>query len=126
MLQPGDILCFKAQEVAGRLFLSDNHRHLGLFHTLNNGHDLLRFKDVADLMSETWGEKIQYDATKASFFEAYAAFGKGRVQLLWDQFQFEQECEVGWERNDVAERMLGRKPKTLRDWLQEHRDRLLS
>ena len=60
-------------EVAGRLFLSDNHRHIGQFHTLNNGHDLMRYSDVAELMSEVFGEKITHDGSKEAFFDAYYA-----------------------------------------------------
>jgi hypothetical protein len=34
--------------------------------------------------------------------------------------EYERENEVVWARNDFVERMLGRKPRTVRDWLQEH------
>ena len=111
-------------EVAGRLFLSDNHRHIGQLHTLNNGYDILRFVDVAQLMSEVWNEPIRYDSSKEAFFATYAEIGVRR-QYLWDFFQYEQDNEVVWARNDFVERMLGRKPKTLRDWLIEHRDAIL-
>ena len=111
-------------EVAGRLFLSDNHRHIGQLHTLNNGYDILRFADVAQLMSEVWNEPIRYDSSKEAFFATYAEIGVRR-QYLWDFFQYEQDNEVVWARNDFVERMLGRKPKTLRDWLIEHRDAIL-
>ena len=111
-------------EVAARLFLSDNHRHIGQLHTLNNGHDILRFEDVARLMSEVWNEPISYDSSKESFFTTYAGMGPRR-QYLWDFFQYEQDNEVVWARNDFVERMLGRKPTTLRDWLVEHRDVIL-
>ncbi|KAJ4154522.1 hypothetical protein NW754_001470 [Fusarium falciforme] len=33
-------------EVAGRLFLSDNARHIGAFHTMNDGHDWLTFSEI--------------------------------------------------------------------------------
>ncbi|HKR90200.1 MAG TPA: NmrA family NAD(P)-binding protein [Phenylobacterium sp.] len=111
-------------EVAGRLLLSDNHRHIGQFHTLNNGHDLLRFHEVAELMSEAWNEPISYDGSKESFFASYPQIGP-RLQVLWDFFQYEQDNEVVWARNDFVERTLGRKPTTLRDWLIEHRDAVL-
>lgn len=61
-------------EIAARLFLSDN-RHIGQFHTLNNGHDLMRFSEVAQLMSEVWGVPITHDASRESFFAAYPNFG---------------------------------------------------
>lgn len=111
-------------EVAGRLFLSDNHRHIGQFHTLNNGHDLLRFQEVAAMLSETYGEPIQYDGSKEGFYAEYAFMGPFRDEL-WNFFQYEQDNEVVWARNDFVERTLGRKPVTLREWLVEHRDALM-
>ena len=112
-------------EVAGRLFISDDHRHIGQFHTLNNGHDILRFSEVARLMSEVFGREIVHDGRRDSFFREYAALGEVRLSYLWDFFQYEQENEVVWARNDFVERTLGRKPLTLRLWLQEHQQALL-
>ena len=111
-------------EVAARLLLSDNHRHIGQLHTVNNGHDLLRFQEVGQLMSEVWNEPIAYESSKDAFFATYAQMG-ARRQYLWDFFQYEQDNEVVWACNDFMERMLGRKPTTLRDWLIEHRDAIL-
>ena len=112
-------------EVAGRLFLSDNHRHIGQFHTLNNGHDLMRFSDVAEVMSDVFGEKITHDGSKEAFFDAYAHLGDVR-QVLWDFFEYERANEVVWARNDFVERTLGRQPVTVRAWLQEHAEALLA
>lgn len=112
-------------EAAARLLLCDNHRHIGQFHTLNNGHDLLRFSDVAQLMSEVFGETITYDGSKAAFFDAYAPMGELR-QLLWDFFEYERANEVVWAPNNFLERTLGRKPITVRQWLEEHAAALLA
>ncbi len=111
-------------ECGARLLLSDNHRHIGQFHTLNNGQDILRFQQVASLMSELWGEPIGYDGTRESFFARYAHIGP-RLEILWEFFQYEQDNEVAWARNDCLEQILGRKPTSLREWLIEHRDVLL-
>jgi uncharacterized protein YbjT (DUF2867 family) len=112
-------------EVAGRLFLSDNHRHIGQFHTLNNGHDLMRFSDVAELMTEAFGEKITHDGSKEAFFNEYSAQMGERSTAIWNFLEYEMENEVVWARNDFVERMLGRKPLTVREWLQEHAHLLL-
>ena len=109
-------------EVAGRLFLTDNHRHIGQFHTLNNGHDLMRYSDAAKLMSEVLGEKITHDGSKESFFAAYPHL----AERLWKFFEYERDNEVIWARNDFVERMLGRKPRTLREWFGEHAQSLLT
>ena len=119
-LDPRDIA-----EVAGRLFLSDNHRHIGQFHSMNNGHDILRFGEVAGLMSELWREPITYDDSKSAFFEEYAYMGEARLQFLWAFFEYERDNEVVWARNDFVERMLGRKPVTVRDWLISHEGEIL-
>ena len=111
-------------EVAGRLFLSDNHRHIGQLHTLNNGQDIMRFGEVAQLMSEVWGIPITHDSSKESFLSTYAHIGP-RLEELWDFFQYEQDNEVVWARNDFVERILGRKPKTVREWLIEHREAIM-
>jgi uncharacterized protein YbjT (DUF2867 family) len=112
-------------EVAGRLFLSDNHRHIGQFHTLNNGHDLMRFSDVAEVMSEVFGEKITHDGSKEAFLNAYTHLGEIR-HVLWDLFEYERANEVVWARNDFVERTLGRQPVTVRAWLQEQAEALLA
>lgn len=113
-------------EVAGRLFLSSNHRHIGQFHTLNNGHDLMRFHEVEELLSEILGEPVAYDSSREAFFETYAFMGEPVLNQIWEFFQYEQDNEVVWARNDFVERTLGRKPTTLREWLIEHRDILLA
>lgn len=111
-------------EVAARLFLSRNHRHIGQFHTLNNGHDLLRFQQVADLIGELFGEPITYDGSRESFDKAYGFMGPG-AEFTWQFLHYEQDNEVVWALNDFVERTLGRKPTKLRDWLLEHRDMLI-
>lgn len=112
-------------EVAARVILSDNHRHIGQFHTLNNGLDLMGFADVASLMSEVFGVAIAHDASRDAFLAIYEPVIGARTEMLWDFFQYEQDNEVVWARNDFVERTLGRKPLTLREWLEEHRGALV-
>lgn len=57
-------------EVTTRLFLSDNAKHISLFHTMNNGQDWLTFKEVAGIMSEVFEEPIAYDG----IYEAFAHY----------------------------------------------------
>jgi uncharacterized protein YbjT (DUF2867 family) len=113
-------------EVAARILLSDNHRHIGQFHTMNNGQDILRFSEIAELMSEVWGVPIIHDPSREAFFEAYAvAVGRDKLSYLWDFFEYERDNEVVWARNDFVERTLGRKPMSVRQWLIDHRAALL-
>ena len=49
------------------LLLSDNHRHIGQTYHLDNGHDVMWFDEVADLMTEVWGEKITFDGSDETY-----------------------------------------------------------
>ncbi|MCW8378657.1 NAD(P)H-binding protein [Streptomyces justiciae] len=112
-------------EVGARLFLSQDRRHIGQAHLLNNGHDLMRFSEAVELMSDVLGEKITHDASREAFFAAYSQRLGARCSELWEFLEYEKTYEVAWSRNDFVERTLGRKPLTLRDWLLEHAERLL-
>jgi hypothetical protein len=46
---------------------------------------------------------------------------KGVAEYLWDFFTYEAENSAFQSLNDVAERILQRKPMTLRAFFQEHR-----
>jgi uncharacterized protein YbjT (DUF2867 family) len=115
----------EAGEVAARIMLSDNHRHIGQFHTLNNGHDLMRFSDVANLMSDVFGTPIAHEASKEAFVAAYAHNMGPFTENLWNFFMYEQDNEVVWALNDFVERTLGRKPRTVREWLEEHKTQIM-
>jgi len=112
-------------EAAGRVLLSDNHRHIGQFHTLNNGHDLMRYDDIARLMSQVFGEKIGYDGSKERFLSEYETLYGPILPMLWEFFEYEQDNEEVWALNDFMERTIGRKPITLREWLMENKRALL-
>jgi hypothetical protein len=109
-----------------RLLLSPNHRHIGQFHTMNNGYDLLRFHEVADLLGEVLGEPVSYDCSPEAFRQTYAFMGERALGIIAAFFAYEERNEVVWARNDFVERMIGRKPKTLREWLLEHREYFLA
>ncbi|TDZ25203.1 NAD(P)H azoreductase [Colletotrichum orbiculare MAFF 240422] len=114
-------------EVAGRLFLSPDARHVGAFHTMNNGHDRLRFADVAAIVSEVLGVPVAYDGSFGAFSEVYApVMGARMVRAMWDFFKFEEANEETWALNDFVERTLGRRPQTVRGWLLEHEETLLA
>ena len=114
-------------EVAGRLLLSDNAKHIGQFHTMNNGTDWLEFKEVAEMISEILGEPVSYDGSQEAFLSFYGPhMGIDRANGLWNFFKFEEANEVCWALNNFVERTLGRKPKTVREWLLEHREVLFA
>ncbi|KAH6977518.1 hypothetical protein BKA56DRAFT_674327 [Ilyonectria sp. MPI-CAGE-AT-0026] len=104
-------------EAAARLLLSPDERHIGLFHNINNGTDLLRIEDVAQVMGRVWQVEVTADTSKEGFLNEYTGISKERREYLWEFFKFEKCNEVCWSLNDFAERILGRKPKTLVQWL---------
>jgi uncharacterized protein YbjT (DUF2867 family) len=112
-------------EVAGQLLLSDDAKHIGLFHTMNNGADWLEFQEIALILGEVLGREISYDGSEESFVRFYEPIiGPVAVKTMWHFFKFEQANEVCWALNNFVERTIGRKPKTVREWLVEHRQDL--
>jgi uncharacterized protein YbjT (DUF2867 family) len=113
-------------EAAARVFLSGEPGYLHHVHTLNNGHDLLSGSEVAELMSEVLQQPVYYDGTMESYLAMTSerleqTFGrKGAGEYLWNFFEYEKSVEINWSLNDFLERTLGRKPTTLRAWIQEH------
>ena len=86
----------------------------------------MRFSDAPDVMSKVFHqEPIVHDGTRERFFAEYKNLGEVRLKYLWDFFQYEQENGVVRARNDFVERILGRKPLSLSNWLHEHREQLL-
>ncbi|KAF4429639.1 hypothetical protein FACUT_9047 [Fusarium acutatum] len=115
-----------AAEVAGRLFLSDNAKHIGAFHTMNNGHDWLSFEEVAGILSDELGESIAFDGSYEGFMEFWGPRMGQKAERLWNFFKFEQANEEQWALNNFVERIMGRKPITVRGWIVEHKDGLLN
>lgn len=113
-------------EIAARLLLSNDRRHIGIFHTVNNGTDFLQFSEIAQLMSSLWGETITYDGSKDGFFSEYGdKIDAQTLAFLWNFFGYERSVEVAWAPNQCAEIILGRKPRTLSQWLSENRSAIL-
>jgi uncharacterized protein YbjT (DUF2867 family) len=138
MSSPRQVLYFdpgELGEVAARILLSDDARHIGGSYQCDNGQDLLTFEDAANMMTEVFGVKIAYDGSEEGFMReigeparAYWAnvggFARGQdpAEYFLAYWRFEQANEHAWRRTDFAERILQRRPKTLRQWLIENRD----
>lgn len=114
-------------EVAARLLLSDDARHIGQFYTLNNGQPGISTEQVAALMSDVFQRPIAYDGSREGFMNFFAPLLEARLVpealpgYLWDFFEFEDANAPAWVPNQFVERTLGRQPLTVRAWLQEHR-----
>lgn len=118
-------------EIGANLLLSPDERHLHQFLTLNNGQDLLSVEEVAQMLSDVLKVEIGRDPSRQGFIDAYGAQlarRRGRpdaaAQTL-DFLEYEQGNSAFQSLNDAAERILGRKPTSLRSWLMEHRAKFL-
>ncbi|VUC29449.1 unnamed protein product [Clonostachys rosea] len=112
-------------EIAGKLLISDNAKHIGAFHTMNNGQDWLTFKEVSVILSEVLDQPVGYDGSYEGFAEAFGPKLGPALDTLWAFFKFEELNEENWALNGFSERILGRKPCTVREWIIEHKEKLL-
>lgn len=108
------------------MLVNTNARHIGQFHTLNNGQDNLFIGETVQILREVLLMDIEYDSSQESFYEGFApavAFGapKELPEYLWNFFRYEDANDVAWSLNDCLETLLGRKPMSVRSWIQEHR-----
>jgi uncharacterized protein YbjT (DUF2867 family) len=114
-------------EIAARLLLSPDRRYLHQFLTINNGHDLLTSDAVAAIMSDVLCEQISYDGSRETFLREVSEIWerrynrKGVAEYVWNFFAYGAENAAYHSMNDLAERILKRKPMTLRAFFQEHR-----
>ncbi|WP_313805848.1 NmrA family NAD(P)-binding protein [Sphingobium sp.] len=117
-------------EAAARILLSDDHRHLHQFHTLNNGQDNLHEHEVVEMMRDVLRIDISYDPSREALFAIMQpAVDLGFIppelpEYLWEFFRYEDDNDVAWVLNTFLERTLGRKPTTMRSWIQEHAGQL--
>jgi nucleoside-diphosphate-sugar epimerase len=114
-------------EAAADVFLSTNGDAMHGVVTLNNGQDLLRGRDIANLMGEVIQSPIEFDGTRDSYLMAYSTAleqkfkRKHAAEYLWSYFEYERSVEHNWVLSNSLELILGRRPTTLRAWIDEHR-----
>lgn len=110
-------------ECAATLLLSNDRRHIGASYHLNNGNDLVYFKEIAAMLSDILQEEVRYDDSEEAFRKYNADGLKALLKnpeadtLVLEMFKFEKAHEHAWRRSDIVEYFLGRPAKNLRDWL---------
>lgn len=113
-------------ECAAVLLLSNDRRHVGATYHLNNGHDLLSFREFAELLSDVLGEKVTFHDDEERFLaynsQPLAEFLKipDAGDLILEMIKFEKANEHAWRRSDTVQYLLGRPAKKLRNWLEEN------
>ena len=119
-IDPGDL-----GEAAARIILQESDRHLGQLYHLNNGSDHLFFSEIADVISDVLQERVVHNDA-VEFWETrmghkyVSLFGERADEYFKAYYEFEQAYQFAFHRSDVLERLLGRKPKTLRAWVEQN------
>lgn len=113
-------------EVTARLILSGDDRHVGQTYDLDNNHDVIPWSDVADMMSSVLMRSIAYDPSPEGFLAQVGplyirkmGFEEAADYFL-QYFSWESQMDLAWRRTDFVERVLGRRPKTLRAWIEQN------
>ncbi len=116
---------------AAAILLSPNQRQIGLTYHLDNGHDMMWFDEVAEMMSEVFGEEITYDGSDETFLrlcgdDVNRLIGRpDAAQYALRYFRWEQDIETIWVKSDIVEHLTGRPATPLRDWLTANRQAIL-
>lgn len=137
MSSPRKVLYFdpgELGEVAARIFLSDDARHIGGSYQCDNGHDFLSYAEVAEMMTDAFGTEILYDGSEEGFLREIGepareywsnvggfANGQDPAEYFLAYWRFEQANEHAWRRTDFTKRILQRQPKTMEQWLEENK-----
>lgn len=116
---------------AAALLLTDGVRHIGNTYHLDNGHDVMWFEELADLMTEAFGETITYEGSDEYFLEknkemlAQFMGHPDAADYFLEYMQFEQDNEQIWSRTGIVPFLTGRPAKKLADWLHENKQAIL-
>ncbi|HKS49823.1 MAG TPA: NmrA family NAD(P)-binding protein [Amycolatopsis sp.] len=113
-------------EAAARLLLQPHSREHDGYVRHITGTERIRFSEVAALMTEVLGVDIAYEddpqTFKAELGEVFKAqFGPSALDWLLAFSENEQKEEVLFIVTDELRHLLGREPRTLREWIEENR-----
>ncbi len=110
-------------EVAADI-LAQPDRHLGQAYTLT-GQEAPDFAEVAQVLSEEVGRPVRYEPASVPAYLRHLRTGRG---LSWPQALLYARLHVGlrWGEGNRPTpdlpRLLGRPPRTVRDYVHDHRD----
>lgn len=110
------------------LLLSANGHHLGKVYQLDNGHDLMTFREAAALLGEVLGEPIAYDDSVERYVRSFGPLAEGKdvkLRYFLQYMEWERGASTIWRRSDILEMLTGTRGGTLRTWIAENRAALL-
>lgn len=111
-------------EIAGKILVSDDHRHINCTYDLDNGQDMHTVQELTEIISEEWSIDLKYvgddmqEYAEAASKHPVKRYGLGLAEYSAYEWEFCNRFYL----SDLMERLLGRKPKSFRSWLAEHRD----
>ncbi len=116
---------------AAKLLLSPSTYHFGKTYNLDNGVDVMRFSEVAQLMSKVFEVPIAYDDSPESFVRECGDMMRAYMgrpdapEYYLRYFEWERSNGTLARRTDILRSLLEIEPRTLTDWLFEHKKFLL-
>lgn len=128
-------ICFtdtdELAEAAARILIQGPSSHAHQYYDFNSGEAPRTFRSAAELLTQVTGETIQYDPNPASFLEAAGPLlkqitGTDRAaQYFILNWQMERDHQDAFYASSFGEKILGRKPKSLKQWMLQHRYELI-
>lgn len=113
-------------EVAARLIMSGDDRHSGQTYDLDNNYDVLSWQEVAEILSSVLMRPIAYDSSPEGFLRQVGPIYRRKMglddadQYFLQYFSWEASNDPAWRCTDFAERILGRRLKTVRAWIEQN------
>lgn len=117
-------------EAAANIIISRDDRHIGQYYDVECGHEVLRFGDVANMLSDVLRRQIDYDDSP----ETWRSLAGPRYKVLFGDhgeeyflafYHFEQTHEFSVRNSNVLETLLARQPTSLRSWMRCNADAVL-
>ncbi|MUL50157.1 NAD(P)H-binding protein [Mycobacterium sp. CBMA293] len=118
-------------DAAAKLLLEPHDReHDGYMHHVT-GTERLRFSEIAPMLTDILGIEIAYEddpvAFKAEIEEsANEHYGPGAADYFVAWGENELKEEPLFIITDELQHLIGRKPRSMRDWIEEHKSEILA
>lgn len=118
-------------EAAASVMLAGPDAHAGKLYHLNNGEDGISFRAVAVLIAEVTGVAIAYEPDPDVFRAELGSLlneisgSPDALEYLIEDWRMEQERPHLYVGNTALEGLIGRRPRTLREWMSAHRAELV-
>ncbi|WP_160299103.1 SDR family oxidoreductase [Sphingomonas sp. SRS2] len=109
-------------QAAANIILSRDDRHIGQYYDVESGYEVLRFGDVANMLSDVLHRQIDYNDSPETWRSMVgsryrAMFGDHGDEYFLAFYHFEQTHEFSVRNSNVLETLLGRPPTSLRSWM---------